>query len=547
MATHLIDSFRGGISSDNRRGIPGAYKQGAALSVRRVDDSLTTGKKMVKESGSTVTDLIQQVVVGSLGTTYMFGDAGKIYQRTSTGTWSYICTDADGAASGAAEWHGYIYWAVGAKLKRTPVGTTNFPAPTTISESMDANYPHFMKAISGWLVIADGSKVAGVDYNPTITIKGTTVNLSTTVTVVSPPTLNTDWLRVGMSISGTNIPNGTTITAINSDGTTFVISQAATGGASSIFTCQTADLFYSDLCPITPDCYITCLDDRDGFVMAGAQRYDTIAESYIFLIDPDRFTDAEAHYTKRFRIASKGLNAMITNEGAYAHANGKIYYTDFVTVASVKRIEGSLIKPAAVSVKESLCLFGLYGNTIPGIYSFGREDINQNQCLTCEYILSPDQAQIADGSWTTTVSDIGAIWTQGDLVFCSWKSGQATYGVDVIDTANKSNGFYESLELRFQPLKEKVMVIENVKIQMAPLPSGCSIAVMYKVDKGSWQDAYLFDTATTSFAVTGATEAWFAIQAQAKLCYEIRVELNASTTYAPEIYDIESYITNPAA
>lgn len=470
MAIHPIDTFRGGISSDSKKGIPGSYKQGAALSIRRFEDTLTTGQKMKKDSGSTVVDLIMASVVSTYGPTYCFGDTGKIYRRAVDGTWTVQATDADGEISGAAEWHGNIYWATSTKLKSTPSSSPDFSSPTTVSSGLSASSKHCMKPISGYLVIGNGSSISVVSI---------------------------------------------------------------------------ADVFTLLACPITPDCNITSLDDRDGFIMAGAAKFDNIAESYIFLIDPDRFGDANITWTKRFRLGSKNISGLITNEGAYGFAGSKIYYTDFVTVVPVKKIDSAVMNPYATTISESLCLFGLYGNTYPGIYAWGRSDKDQNQTFTLEYPLSPDAAVISDINYGTFVSAIGAVWTDGSNLFASWKSGAATFGVDIIDTSNKSSGFIETLELYFQPLLKRPIVLEKTKIIMKALPSGCSVGLKYKVDKGSWVTAYAFDRTSTTCSTTGETEAWFALQAQSNICYELRLELVASGNYAPEIIRIETYITNP--
>ena len=73
------------------------------------------------------------------------------------------------------------------------------------------------------------------DLPATINMTGTTVDTSTTVTFA-----DTARLVTGMTITGTNIPAGTTISSID-NGTEITISAAATGDGSAEMHCVTSD------------------------------------------------------------------------------------------------------------------------------------------------------------------------------------------------------------------------------------------------------------------------------------------------------------------
>lgn len=169
MAIHQIDSFRGGISLDSKRGYMSPFKVGLNLDIRKFQDTLSCNQAMVKESGSVVVDLCLARVNCSDGSTYWFGDAGKIYKRTSGGSWSLLATDADGRISGAAEWNGKIYYATPTKLKSTPVSAINFSAPTTESSALTTGYDHFMIAAAGELFICNKSSLMAVSSGGTVT------------------------------------------------------------------------------------------------------------------------------------------------------------------------------------------------------------------------------------------------------------------------------------------------------------------------------------------------------------------------------------------
>lgn len=68
----------------------------------------------------------------------------------------------------------------------------------------------------------------------TLTLSGTTVNLSKTITFASSVTA-IGW-TVGMAISGTNVPAASVIQTISADGKTITINNAATGSASNTMT-----------------------------------------------------------------------------------------------------------------------------------------------------------------------------------------------------------------------------------------------------------------------------------------------------------------------
>lgn len=170
MGVHTIESFRGGISQQSNRGYASPFKVGLNLDIRKFQDTISCNQAMQKESGSVVVDLCLARVNCSDGNTYWFGDTGKIYRRTSGGTWSLLATDADGRISGAAEWQGKIYYATATNLKHTPVSSINFSAPTTQSTGLTTGYDHFMVPAAGELFITNKSALASVSSGGVLTL-----------------------------------------------------------------------------------------------------------------------------------------------------------------------------------------------------------------------------------------------------------------------------------------------------------------------------------------------------------------------------------------
>ena len=80
-------TFSGGISAGSRSGYKGAYQDGIGVDIRTDPDSVQSLRKLVKESGTTVTGLVKWMVeYGS--DKWMYDDSGKIYKRTSAAAYT---------------------------------------------------------------------------------------------------------------------------------------------------------------------------------------------------------------------------------------------------------------------------------------------------------------------------------------------------------------------------------------------------------------------------------------------------------------------------
>lgn len=174
-----LKSFVGGLSDYEDKGIKGAFKFGSALDIRKKADSLSCQQALVDEGSGVIVDLILFLVPCSDGNTYGFGDTGRIYKRTSGGTWSVVYTDTDGKIIGAAEWYNnagktFLDWATATKLNRKEI-----PGQSDWSDvNADAGWPktnlsdedwHTMKMAGGSLMIANGQYLAMVGYDDSYT------------------------------------------------------------------------------------------------------------------------------------------------------------------------------------------------------------------------------------------------------------------------------------------------------------------------------------------------------------------------------------------
>jgi len=289
---------------------------------------------------------------------------------------------------------------------------------------------------------------------------------------------------------------------------------------------------------VRPGNILTALEERDDYVIMGSVRLDNSEEGHLWAW----ITTAD-NYVQKKRIPVKGINALISTELMLLQGgdDGEIFFSDFVNAMPLHAIPGGgKVNPGGVSIENDLAVFGFYGGTYPGIWSYGRRMKNRPFALNYQYRL----AKTVGGS---TISTIGAIATANDLILASWGTTDGStsdYGIDMVSSTTRANAVYEGLEFDGgKPhLKKQVNVIHVI---MSPLASGTSISAKYKLNKESaWRYAVLGDGATT-FSQADAVEAIFSIGNTA-LIYEKGLELNASGSSTPEIQSITTYISNEA-
>jgi len=113
---------------------------------------------------------------------------------------------------------------------------------------------------------------------------------------------------------------------------------------------------------------------------------------------------------------------------------------------------------------------------------------------------------------------------------------------------------YEGLEFTGEnPHLKKTF--DSIKAVMEKLPSGCSVAILYKTDRATtsgdqsgsqgagWKYATVSGGTATTYTTTNSTEAEFIINDTGKT-FEIGVELTPSGVSTPEITGLVGYIGN---
>lgn len=181
MNSFVLKSFRGGISDFEDKGIPGSFKYGQALDVRKKVDSLSCQQALVEEGSGVIVDLVKFIVPCSDGNSYLFGDASKIYKRTSAGTITLVYTDTgETGIKGACEWFlstgkTYLFWATNTRLncKEIP-GLSNWTDVNAL-----AGFPKTNLTAATWhtMIQAVGSlQIANLDYLAMVGFDGSYTN-----------------------------------------------------------------------------------------------------------------------------------------------------------------------------------------------------------------------------------------------------------------------------------------------------------------------------------------------------------------------------------
>ena len=174
LQSYTIKDFNGGLSDLSNKGVRGSFRFGYGIDLRNTSASLSCNQALKKDSGTTVTDLIQFGVPATDGSWYGFGDTGNIYKRTSGGGWSLLYTDPDGQILGASEfihndgagnYVSHLVWATQTKLKKVET-SVGFGSPTTVTTFLKGNAGewHTMITALGVLVACDSDYLCILDY-----------------------------------------------------------------------------------------------------------------------------------------------------------------------------------------------------------------------------------------------------------------------------------------------------------------------------------------------------------------------------------------------
>ena len=475
MIPYTIRTFRGGISDESDKGVPGSFKHGHSLNIHGRDDILQCGSSVVTANESLITDLIQFFVPSADGSLYAFGSAGSIYARTGDlddGAWNFAFNDENGEIKGAAEFQlsdgiRYMFWATSTSYSRRDMSTgakdlpwTNVTGNWKVDKISSSAVWHPMMNASGTFMIGNEEGLSTVDFDG-----------------------NFDPLQLN----------------------------------------------------IRPGNRVKTLEERGDYVVMGTDRSDQSEEGHIW-----SWIVTALNYVQKKRIPVQGVNTMVFTEFPLLQGgdNGEIFPADFENAVPLARIPGGgQAYPGGSSILDDIAVFGIFGGTYPGIWSYGRKHKNRPNALNFEYRL----AKTVAGS---SVSTIGAVTVVDGNLLASWGTTDGStsdYGVDQVSSTTRANALYEGLEFDGgSPHLDKL--VDRIALVMSPLISGTSVSAKFKQDKETdWRYAVLGD-GTTTFSLANETIAIFNIGKPGRI-YEVGVELNASGADSPEIHAIISYLS----
>lgn len=209
---------------------------------------------------------------------------------------------------------------------------------------------------------------------------------------------------------------------------------------------------------------------------------------------------------------------------------GNLRYWNYADVSAlVQVVDSKWAYPGGSCEFNTLPHIGMNGGTNNGVYSIGRMDKNEVLSLNLEYV--PSHGKL-------TGTEIGAIWRNGTDLYVAWKDS-TTYGIDIVDTANKATAVYQSLEMDMGHPEAKKMVIALKLNAATALPTGTTVKPYYRTPESSgWQEAESEDGELTMKA--GDIERIFNLEAYGST-FEILLELTPSANVGPEINGVMAF------
>lgn len=134
----LIEDWSGGLSEGEMKGGIGSFRFGQGLDYQSNPDAITAEFALVKDSGSTVADLVKHFDFSPLqNDLYCIGDVGKIYLKDNLTTWSLLQTTSNCTGQGLAVFNDYLYYMQNTQLGRygslagSPSFTDNYKTSLT--------------------------------------------------------------------------------------------------------------------------------------------------------------------------------------------------------------------------------------------------------------------------------------------------------------------------------------------------------------------------------------------------------------------------------
>ena len=134
--------FYPGLAESKHIGVKGSFAEAVGIDIHSEPGIIKAQQALAKDSGATVVDLIMASVHTSAGHSIHFGDTGKIYKRTSGGSWSLLQTvSGNPKILGAAEHsNGLIYFTYVNKVGTIQVSNDAYTAAAHTLTNTNTNF-----------------------------------------------------------------------------------------------------------------------------------------------------------------------------------------------------------------------------------------------------------------------------------------------------------------------------------------------------------------------------------------------------------------------
>jgi len=408
----------GGISDSLLSGAPDSFYRLVGLDMHSAPALLKAERKLTKNSGATVDEFCKWQVASSNGRTYHFSaDSGKIWERTSAGTWTlaYTTTAAAGEHKclGAIEFDGYIIWATESRLHRILATDAEGAAEWTSNAEED------------WQTFS----LTNSSYHPMVT-------------------------------QNLNLYIGDGYYVAEWDGTTF------TADALDI----TASLVIKSLGKMGTDVLIGTTVD-DNVAKTELLRWNTWSVSFTNSDSIDETGINAFLPADNFVYVSAGTAGNIyVYDGSTLELYKKIQGSYSPTATAT-------IHPDATATLDGQVLFGVSNSTgnpcLQGVYRLGRHSRNYNWIMDLPYPIS----ERSTGDLVTNGIEIGSIITIGQKILVSWKNS-STYGVDLLDDSNRLSGAYFETRV-MRPNRDTLSTFSRFVMAYNELPTSTALTFSY--------------------------------------------------------------------
>lgn len=192
----LISQFSGGLSSGSKIGLAGSFRWGQGLDIFSDPDVLKVSPASTKDSGTTVVDLPLFGVTNTVNASiYFFGNAGKVYKRTSAGVWSVLTTYTTAQGAGFFSGTNEIFFVDNNQEYRLDCSNDSI----TSNRGLNTATWHPVEAFLDKVFIGNGREIistdaSDIDYTSSTIGGGITVDYNYTARVLK--NLG-DWLFIG--------------------------------------------------------------------------------------------------------------------------------------------------------------------------------------------------------------------------------------------------------------------------------------------------------------------------------------------------------------